>query len=507
YMLVFVAAILGILWLFQVAFLDKFYEYIKYSEVKDATKTLSQNITSDNFENQVGAFSYDRGICFEIIDSDGNVLYSEDSMPFCTIHKTTHEEKAKLYESVVLNGGTAATFFETTRAVDLFNQPEPPQDNSNKVFQNGEYKEKDTSIQNQGDFFKKPEINIFGKDGKQRNEGYNHVKNLVYSQIVEVDGENLLIVTNTAITPLGATSRILMVQLIFICVILVILSALLSFVLYRKISRPIMQTNEKAKELALSNYDVTFENDEYNEISQLNETLSYAASELKKTETLQRELLSNISHDLRTPLTMITGYAEVMRDIPGENSPENVQVIIDESNRLSDLVTDILDISKLQADVTRLNKTSFSLTKNIGETLNRYKKLVEQGGYVIKFEKDCEVFVNADSIKLSQVIYNLVNNAINHCGQEKMILIKQTTTEKKVRIDVIDYGEGIEEKNIANIWNRYYRVDKKLKREAIGTGLGLSIVQNILKMHKAEYGVTSKYGEGSDFWFELEREN
>ncbi|MGL4791983.1 MAG: hypothetical protein ACRCW1_11295, partial [Anaerotignaceae bacterium] len=134
YMLIFVAAILGILWLFQVAFLDKFYEYIKYSEVKDATKTLSQNITSDNFENQIGAFSYDRGICFEIIDSDGNVLYSEDSMPFCTIHKTTHEEKAKLYESVVLNGGTAATFFETTRAVDLFNQPDiiPPQDSNNK---------------------------------------------------------------------------------------------------------------------------------------------------------------------------------------------------------------------------------------------------------------------------------------------------------------------------------------------------------------------------------------
>ncbi|MPM78332.1 Sensor histidine kinase ResE [bioreactor metagenome] len=193
-----------------------------------------------------------------------------------------------------------------------------------------------------------------------------------------------------------------------------------------------------------------------------------------------------------------------MRDIPGENTPENVQVIIDEGRRLSDLVTDILDISKLQATVSQLNLSKLSLTKKIEAVLTRYNKLKEQDGYTIEFIKSEEVFVMADEIKLLQVIYNLINNAINYTGPDKKVVIKQTIKDNKVKIEIIDTGEGIEKENIPLIWDRYFKVEKNHKRAKVGTGLGLSIVKNILELHNASFGVESKVGKGSDFWFEME---
>ena len=140
------------------------------------------------------------------------------------------------------------------------------------------------------------------------------------------------------------------------------------------------------------------------EVNELNNTLNYAAKELKKVESLQHELIANISHDLRTPLTMITGYGEVMRDLPGENTPENIQIIIDEANRLNMLVTDLLDISKIQSGATTLNCEIFSLTMLIKDMFQRYNKLKEQEGYSLTFEYDEEIFVNADQSKIGQVV-------------------------------------------------------------------------------------------------------
>lgn len=137
-------------------------------------------------------------------------------------------------------------------------------------------------------------------------------------------------------------------------------------------------------------------------------TLNYAAAELSKVEDLRRELIANVSHDLRTPLTMISGYAEVMRDIPGENTPENVQIVIDEANRLTGIVNDLLDLSKLQAGALTLTVSEFNLTEDIRNTLHRYDKLAD---FSFPFTYDRTVYVCADQLKISQVLYNLVNNA------------------------------------------------------------------------------------------------
>ncbi len=200
---------------------------------------------------------------------------------------------------------------------------------------------------------------------------------------------------------------------------------------------------------------------------------------------------------------MITAYSEIMRDLPGENTAENVQVIIDETTRLTALVNDMLDLSKIQAGSDSLSMEEFNLTESINTILMRYAKLIENDGYHIDFDYEEDVFVEADEMKMSQVIYNLINNAINYTGENKQVSIRQTVKNGSVKISITDTGKGIAQEELPYIWERYYKVDKAHKRSTVGTGLGLSIVKGILEMHHAEYGVISEIGKGSTFYFTL----
>jgi signal transduction histidine kinase len=289
---------------------------------------------------------------------------------------------------------------------------------------------------------------------------------------------------------------------------MVLLSLVIAILLSFHISKPIIQISNTAKKISDGDLNVEFEERGYKEISELSKTLNYTVQEITKSEKLQRELIANVSHDLRTPLTMISAYSEVMRDLPGENTPENVQVIIDEAKRLTNLVNDLLDTSKLQAGVTEAKMKEYNLTAGIKSVMERYAKLVEQDGYDIEFKyEEEEVIVEADEFKIYQVLYNLVNNAINYTGEDKKVTVKQIVNGGIVRIEVTDTGEGIAPDKLDSVWDRYYKIDKTHKRAVMGTGLGLSIVKNIIKLHDGNYGVKSVVGEGSTFWFELKVKN
>ena len=237
----------------------------------------------------------------------------------------------------------------------------------------------------------------------------------------------------------------------------------------------------------------------------LGESLNCAVKKFSETEQNREELLANISHDLRAPLTMMIGYAQMMQEIPGENTPENVQIMIDEANRLSMLVNDILDLSKMKEAAPRLKLETFCLTDLLQETVYHYQKLTAQKQWEISFEKDRRVWVRADQTKISRVIYNFICNAINHTGQDKKIRVQQLVQDKKVFVRVTDNGPGIAEDKISSIWDRYYRIEQGNRTSASeGSGLGLCIVKNILQQHQAEYGVESKQSQGSTFWFALE---
>lgn len=317
-------------------------------------------------------------------------------------------------------------------------------------------------------------------------------------------GATYFIVLNSEIELAESALETLNMQLGIITIVLLIVTAAAAVVISKHISRPITQMSREAQKLALGTYDVHFDGGTFRETSELGDALNYAAKELSNLDTMQKELIANISHDLRTPLTMISGYSEVMRDIPGEMTPENMQIIIDETKRLNALVNDILDISAMTgATRNQLKCEVFSLTDAVRETLERYGKLRTHDGYEISFVRDREVFVYADRAKILQVVYNLVNNAINYTGEDKKVQIRQINENGQCRIEVIDTGEGIPPEQLPLIWDRYYKVKNNYKRSVTGTGLGLSIVKNILLLHGARFGVQSDVGKGSTFWFAL----
>lgn len=470
YISLFAAVMLLMLWLFQVVFLQSFYKAIKIYDIKATAAKIAENINRSDLQDFLAGEARRSESDITVTDLSGNALYSFKSNPTNTIHSLSSDDSEYMITQARKKGGTYSEWLDASgsrRAPAL--QPEDA----------GTDKSPPPPQQSKG---------------------------ISYAKIVEQSsGTKVAVIINASISPVDATVLTIRTQLICVTFIMLIFALLLAFLVSKKIAKPIVRINDSAKELALGNYEIGFDVRGYREITELGGTMNYAARELGKTEQLRRDLIANISHDLRTPLTMITGYAEVMRDLPGENTPENVQVIIDETSRLTSLVNDVLDISKLESSSEEMKHEDFNLTESIRNILLRYKKLTEQEGYTIRFFHDADAFINGDELRVSQVVYNLVNNAINYTGRDKMVLVRQTCAHGRVRIEVIDTGEGIPKEKIPMIWDRYYKVDKAHKRAMVGTGLGLSIVKTILEKHGAIYGVQSTPGQGSVFWFEFQR--
>ena len=291
----------------------------------------------------------------------------------------------------------------------------------------------------------------------------------------------------------------------FLVIVIAILLAtgLVGYSMARSISQPIIETNEAARELARGQYTRPPHSGGYREIAQLNDTLVETAGDLRRVEDLQRELIANISHDLRTPLTMIEGYAEAMRDIPEEITPDNMQIIIDETERLSGMVNEVLDFSRLRTGSMELTQTAFSLTDLVRTSIDRISRMTAANGYTVTFDAAEDVTVTADSGRIGQVIYNLVGNALTYTGSDKDVHVRQEIREDAARISVRDSGEGIPPEELPWIWDRYYRSRENHKRAIIGSGLGLNICRGILESHGAPYGVENAPEGGTIFWFEL----
>ncbi len=474
YMMLFLVLLLGLLWFFQVVLFGEIYKMVRISEIKKEAETICENIELDNYKltDMTDEISETRQVCTLVFDEFGNVLASSDRLTDCIIHSMPGRSVYMLYEFAEQSGGEKMTRFKLDG------------------FRNLQYVLDDTP-------YPMPK----GED--------NSTESIIYTKIVrsEIRGRNVAVMLNATISPVASTVRALQNVLVIISGGMIILAALLSFFLAKRVSAPIVSLNRSAKELAEGNYDAAFKADGYLEISELAETLTLAASELSKTGKLQKELVANISHDLRTPLTMIKGYAEMMRDIPDENTGENLQIIIDESERLSSLVSDVLDISRIQSGVHEIRPTEFDLTETVSEVIGRFSKLAATKSRKIDFIYDCHAVVSADRTQILQVVYNFIINALNHSEEDTEVTVTQkiirSDTVNKVRIEVMDRGEGIPEADLKNIFDRYYKVDKHHRRSGAGSGLGLSIVKGILEMHGAGYGVESEVGKGSTFWFEL----
>ena len=419
YLALFVALVIALLWVFQVVFLDDFYRAVMLYEIKRDAEVLSDNIESEDLNHLAERIAQDSNLCVLIFSIEGRRAVrsvSVDMSRDCMIHYITGDALGKLYNEALENGGTHIEHIRRD------------------AFKNVFY-----------------DVTDFKGDVPESDSGLP--ESTIYVKIVKTDTKEHVIMLNTGISPVGATVDTLFIQICIMTVILVIFAGLLAFFISRKISKPIAKINESAKALAKGAYDISFDGSGYSEIKELSDTLNFAVSELSKTDKLQRELISNISHDLRTPLTLISGYAEVMRDIPSENTPENLQIIIDETSRLSSLVNDLLDISKLKAG-GQLNMDNFNLTELIREVMGRYAKLTWHDGYTIEFDASEDVCIYADRARMLQVIYNFINNAVNYTGEDKKVTIRQIIADGEVKITVSDSGEGIPKEELPFIWDR-----------------------------------------------------
>ena len=470
YLAILIGALLVVLWLFQVVFMDSFYKTIRKNEVIEVGEVIEKNIDNPNIFSIMDTLAERRDVDIVLTNIIGETRYSSpNKQGNRTIFRLGQIEYCYLGLKAKEAGGAILYWDNESKWVNKLDMQ--------------------TSF-------------LQGHNIQLRNSKDDAV---VLTKIITYENAEYILMVNTLVSPVNATVSTIRKQLLYVTLIMLILAFLLSIFIAKKIANPIIKINDTAKALASSNEEIAFDGKGYKEIAELANTLSYASSELAKTESFRRELIANVSHDLRTPLTLICGYAEMMRDLPGENNPENTQVIIDEATRLTALVNDMLDLSKLQAGTHGLDYKVYNLTSSIEEIMKRYAALTEKEGYHITFDYEEDVKVNGDALKISQVVYNLINNAINYTGEDKKVAVKQKIVDNKVRIEVTDTGEGIAKENLPYIWDRYYKVDKTHKRATIGTGLGLSIVQNILKAHDATYGVESELHKGSTFWFEMKR--
>ena len=465
YFLMFTALLLVFLWLFQIVFLDEFYRLQLTDSLRASSDSIARNIDNPDLEQLTDRIAERDGVCVLVFSAQMEPRISAEATPGCVIHHISLRDLWRMAEAL----GDSTDVHITTFTMIGFR---------NDVYDAGK----------------------FAGRVPPSDDGTGH--SMVTAQrAIGADGSVSYVFLNAQVTPVTSTVSTIRIELYFITVLLVLLSFLLSLVLSRRITRPLVEVTAAAASLSQSRYSPV-EKTEYREIAQLNDQLIRTARDLRRVEEMQRELIANISHDLRTPLTLIEGYAEAMRDLPGENTPENMQVIIDETRRLSTLVSAVMDLSAArnggELQIARLN-----LTALIRGILTRYAKLTEQDGYRIVFEPPCDVFVRADEVKVQQVVYNLINNALTYTGEDRTVTVRQLLDGQKVRIEVCDSGEGIAPEDLPYIWDRYYRGSKPHKRAAIGSGLGLNIVKGILESHGLRYGVESALGQGSTFWFEI----
>lgn len=347
---------------------------------------------------------------------------------------------------------------------------------------------------------------IVGKENKQiikLKNPENNSKSIIYS----IKYNNGFLFLNTSLEDVNSTTSVLRSQLIYITLIVIILAVVISIYLSKMLNDPIVKITKEAKKLSKGNKILHFEKSNIYEIDELTKALEYANKEINKTDELRRDLLANVSHDLKTPLTMIKAYAEMTRDLSNnkEKNKENLNIIIEETDRLTLLVNDILELSKLESNYEKLEQKEFDLVPLVKNIIKKYNIIKETEHYKFKQNLPKKALVYGDSNKISQVIYNLVNNAINYTGEDLTVTIEIIEKEKTYVVNIKDTGKGIKKEDINLIWNKYYKNEKNHKRDKIGTGIGLSIVKNILDNHKLNYGVYSEINKGTTFYFEINK--
>lgn len=451
-----VISCIAVLWFLQVVYLEDYYLRGKEKEFNELALSIVNSVSKKGFVNSqddLYNLAAQNTLCIDVCDGRGNTVVKYESFGYnCYIHQNADRRLSFLQHAVENEGRVEAiTAYSSNKGGPAF------------------------------------------------------LVSPVAGQMQ--DGTPFIITAVMPLAPVQEAALSIRNQFLIIAAILIIMSAAAAVVITGSLTKNIVKITNAAKQVASGNLDVDVAIDTNDELGDLSVSFSEMTREIAKVNILQKELVANISHDMRTPLTMIKGYAETIRDLTG-NDPalreRQLDIIVEESNRLNTLVSDVMDLSLLQAGQSPLSLSTFDIVETVRTILARFQLLEQADDFTFLLEGASQAFVRADLVRIEQVLYNLINNAVNHIGEEKRITVSITRgNEEYYVVSVVDTGMGIAQEDLPLIWDRYYKPYKKTERKGIGTGLGLSIVKAILTNHNSEFGVTSTIGVGSRFWFTL----
>jgi signal transduction histidine kinase len=453
-MMALVLIVLILLWLFQIVFLESFYTNIRISDVKNQVASVIKTINYDNtieYENELDNLAYNNNMSIEIINLQRISTYTSSSSGSGSQMPMINSSREEVYQEALSGNEVSITLIH--------------QRFGNKFIMLG------------------LPIQIEGK---------------IYA----------VMIVNLPLAPVEDTSSILKSQLLYITIILLAASLFLSFLISRGFTKPILDITNASEKMSMGDFNVRIRTKKQDEIGKLAQAINNLGAQLSKIEQLRKDLIANVSHELKTPLSLIRGYAETIRDVSGdmpEKREKQLQIIIEETERLNKIVEDILNLSQLQSGYISLNIDRFIMNKTLETVKKRYELLSEETGIDLIVEKISDIYLEGDEARIEQVLFNLINNAYNHTPSGGTIAIKALDLNDRVRIEISNSGKRIPKEDISHIWDRYYKADKTSRKKSVGTGLGLAIVKEILEAHKSGFGVESDDESGTTFWFDLKK--
>lgn len=312
-------------------------------------------------------------------------------------------------------------------------------------------------------------------------------------------------------------------------IIIIFIGAIAMMFFSIRFTKPILQLAEISKKMTNLDFNAKYKGKGHDEIATLGENINNLSENLEKTiselkganvkletdikkkieiDEMRKEFLSNVSHELKTPIALIQGYAEGLKEIVNEDNESRdfyCEVIMDEAAKMNKMVQKLLTLNQIEFGNNSVEMERFDIVAVIDQVLNKANIVIEEKGIQVFFDNQKEVFVWADEFQIEEIITNYISNAINHIDFEKKIIINLENRENIVRVNVFNSGKQIQEEELDKVWIKFYKIDKARTREYGGSGIGLSIVKAIMDAHNMKCGDENKEG-GVNFWFEVEKD-
>ena len=340
-------------------------------------------------------------------------------------------------------------------------------------------------------------------------------------------GNGNFFLIRTALDSIRDSVRLANRFLAYVGIIAALASGVIIWIVSKKITKPILQLADISEKMAHLDFDARYTGKDKNEIAllgeninKMSEVLEQTISELKtannelqkdiqrkiEIDEMRTEFLSNVSHELKTPIAIIQGYAEGLQEgISEDEESRNLycSVICDEASKMNTLVQKLLTLNQLEFGSEPVNMERFDLVALVNNQIQAVDILLQQKGIKLQMMEHAPIYVWADEFKVAEVFSNYLSNAIHHCSNDKIIDIRFEEKDGIIRTVCFNTGKPVPEESITHIWEKFYKVDKARTREYGGSGIGLSIVKAIMESMNQAYGVEN-YTNGVAFWFELE---